>query len=290
MTKKSVCSLLALSLVLVMVMTLFTGCVKKIDTIELEEDEITLAVGEKYEVEYEILPKEAEGELSWESDDEDVAKVNSSGRITAKGAGECTITVTADSGAEAEIEVTVLTPVESIETDVSSLSMSPEETYQLSYTLTPSDAEAELTWKSSDESVATVKNGLVTAVSDGVCTLSVSAPNGVSAVVEVTVASMPYEELLLVGSWELDMAIVDDEYYTDTVGSMYLYEDNTGEIWIGDDVEYATWYFYSEDEDCYFYDLTFTDGSSCLMFLYHSGEYAGDVVVYMDDSNMLFFE
>ena len=90
---KQIKRVLALCLIAVLVLALLGGCVPEIDDIELEEDEIVLSVGEKYDVEYELYPEDAEGELEWESDDEDVAKVNSRGRITAKGTGECTITV-----------------------------------------------------------------------------------------------------------------------------------------------------------------------------------------------------
>lgn len=98
-----------LAIVLIVSMALSTACslgngVKKIT---LSEDEITLNVGEKYELEYTIKPKDADNKVSWESSDEDVAKVSSKGVVTAKGVGTCEITVTTKNGRKASCTVYV---------------------------------------------------------------------------------------------------------------------------------------------------------------------------------------
>ncbi len=63
---------------------------------------------------------------------------------------------------------------------------------QLTETAEPSNAEYTLTWKSSDEKVATVsQQGLVTGVAEGQCTVTATSNNGIKATCKVTVVNMP---------------------------------------------------------------------------------------------------
>jgi len=66
----------------------------------------------------------------------------------------------------------------------------PGETYTLYATAVPEDAEnTGFTWSSTDTDIATVDNGVVTAVGWGVCVIRASASNGVSATAIVLVGS-----------------------------------------------------------------------------------------------------
>lgn len=89
--------------------------------------------------------------------------------------------------ATAEIEV-----VDNLDpTDISlssrelSLDMGQQET--LTATLTPEDARTDITWSSSDESVATVEDGLIKAVGRGNASIEARTSNGLSAKCYVTV-------------------------------------------------------------------------------------------------------
>ena len=81
--------------------------------------------------------------------------------------------------------------VESVLLDKASASLKISETVQLSATVSPSDAENQaVTWTSSNSSVATVKDGLVTAVSAGQATITVTtADGGYTATCNVTVSA-----------------------------------------------------------------------------------------------------
>lgn len=141
----------------------------------------------------------------YSSSDENVATVSgstvtvSAGRITAINPGTATIKVkvyaenSKYSGsyyigtATAEIEV-----VDNLDpTDISlssrelSLDIGQQET--LTATLTPEDARTDITWSSSDESVATVEDGLVKAVGRGNTSIEARTSNGLSAKCYVTV-------------------------------------------------------------------------------------------------------
>ncbi len=159
----------------------FLGQPALIEEIELKETAITLTPGEKCRVEYAISPETAEGDLEWESDDENVAEVSSSGRITAIGGGTCTITVTSDSGAKAKLQVNVQIPVEKIWLDQSYVTLKVGDTYNPTYGVLPQDAQSEIWWGSSNEDVATVNQfGKVTAVGSGECDIVAMAGDDVS--------------------------------------------------------------------------------------------------------------
>ncbi len=81
---------------------------RNVTSIAVVKDNITLAVGDKYEVLTAISPADAvDTDLSWLSSDETVATVDQSGVITAKSKGNAVITARAAGGTEREIEVTV---------------------------------------------------------------------------------------------------------------------------------------------------------------------------------------
>lgn len=79
--------------------------------------------------------------------------------------------------------------VESVTLDKTTLSINEGSSYALTATITPSDAtNKSLIWTSDNESVATVSNGKVTAVSEGSATITVTTEDGdYSATCEVTV-------------------------------------------------------------------------------------------------------
>lgn len=80
------------------------------------------------------------------------------------------------------------------EDEVTAVSLSKEEltlevggTSKLKVTIEPTGAECELKWSSDDEDVAIVKDGVVTAIAEGVATIKVETDNGLSAQCKVTV-------------------------------------------------------------------------------------------------------
>ncbi len=86
--KKTVPMLLSM-----IVMVSFLGC-SKVEKVKINDREIELSVGDRYSIDYDIEPKSEKKNAEWESSDEDVATVNSSGKITAVDSGECEITLT----------------------------------------------------------------------------------------------------------------------------------------------------------------------------------------------------
>ena len=150
-------------------------------------DALTLTAGETATLETAVAPDDATHvAISYTSSDDAVATVSDVGEVTAVAAGDATITAAVDGTAlSAACKVTVLPAIESIELNYTALSLRPDGTAQLTYTVAPED----VTYTSSDEAVATVDaEGNVTAVADGTATITVEV-NGVTAECEVTVST-----------------------------------------------------------------------------------------------------
>ncbi|MCR4564631.1 MAG: Ig-like domain-containing protein [Bacteroidales bacterium] len=131
-----------------------------------------------------ILPSDATDKaVRWDSSNPSVATVDDNGKVTAKGNGSATITVTTDDqGKTATCEVTVAQWVTGITLNKSSVLLikGQMETVSLTPTVFPSNAsDKSVTWSSSNSSVATVSTaGEVTAVSKGTATIKATANDG----------------------------------------------------------------------------------------------------------------
>lgn len=113
--------------------------------------------------------------------------------VTARSAGTAIITATANdgSGVTARCTVTVKQPVTGIELNQTTAALAVNGTLTLSATVKPDNAyDKTVTWSSNNQSVATVNNGVVTAVGIGNATITATANDGsgVTATCTVTVS------------------------------------------------------------------------------------------------------
>ncbi|MDR2497025.1 MAG: Ig-like domain-containing protein, partial [Tannerellaceae bacterium] len=118
--------------------------------------------------------------VTWSSSDETVAKVHPiSGKVIAVNSGQTTITVTSvDGGHQASILLEVGSPVAvtGVSLNETTATIGADGTLQLTATVAPANASNKnVTWSSSDITVATVVNGLVTAVSTGTATITATS-------------------------------------------------------------------------------------------------------------------
>ena len=141
-----------------------------VTSIKLNVNALTLEVGESYTLTATVLPGNAtDKSVTWSSSNTAVATV-SGGKVTAKAEGAATITAAATNGKMAICTVTIKEPapeiieVTSISLNQTSLTLEVGENYTLTATVLPANAtDKSVTWSSSELSVATVKNGKVTA-------------------------------------------------------------------------------------------------------------------------------
>jgi len=67
--------------------------------VELDEDEISIAVGNEKQLVATVQPSDARNKsVTWSSSDDGIASVNENGVVTANAEGECVITVTTEDG------------------------------------------------------------------------------------------------------------------------------------------------------------------------------------------------
>ncbi len=147
-----------------------------------------LKVGETLALTATVAPENTtDKSVTWTSDNTAVATVDAAGKVTAVGLGVANITATCGK-VSATCKVTVVkTPVTSVTLDKTTLSLTEGDNATLTATVAPANAtEKTVTWTSSDETVATVKDGVVTAVKGGTATITATA-DGKSATCVVTV-------------------------------------------------------------------------------------------------------
>lgn len=145
--------------------------------IELEKEEIILEKGVNKTLQVSYFPENpiSKGELSWVSDNEKVATVDSeTGVITAVSGGNANIKATVkveDKLFTASCKVNVKVTLESISLDKTegTLIIGGKNTEELNVLYNPEDTtdDKTVTWRSSNDQIATVKDGVVTGISGG---------------------------------------------------------------------------------------------------------------------------
>ncbi|MBQ6081282.1 MAG: Ig-like domain-containing protein [Bacteroidales bacterium] len=165
-----------------------------VSSIALDRTSLNLAVGEYATLKATVLPENAEDRsFNWKSSNQSIARIDADGRVSALSAGTVTITATTtDGGLTAACEVTVYTPyidVTSVTLNKYSLNFIEGESETLTATVMPVNAtDKSIVWSSSNTMVATVDNGLVTAVKEGSATITAAA-GGKTANCTVTVSA-----------------------------------------------------------------------------------------------------
>ncbi len=152
-----------------------------VESISLNETSAEMVEGESLTLTAKITPSNATNKnISWKSDNARVATVDQNGKVTAVKAGKATITVISeDCGKSASCVVTVkakVITVTSVTLNKSQASLKVGEYITLTATVTPDDAtDKTVTWTTSDATVATVSNGVVTAKKVGTATITAKA-------------------------------------------------------------------------------------------------------------------
>lgn len=216
--------------------TVYVKSIDLVETLRLEPEDTETLVAI-------VLPENADLKtVTWASDDKTVATVDEDGGVTAVGVGTATITATSDMVDDivAECDVTVAIFVTGVTLDNETLSL----TYggvdgTLTATVAPEIAtDKTLIWASSDEEVATVDDGVVTAVGGGTATITATTTDGgfvaecdVTVSVPVTGVTLNKEILTLQSNGATETLVATIEPATAT---------NKNVTWTSSDETYAT--------------------------------------------------
>ena len=165
-----------------------------VEDIILSQYDAAMTVGDVLILEATIQPANAtEKNVSWSSSVASVATVDNNGKVTAVGVGKAVIIAKAG-GLLAPCSV-VVSPAKidivEIKLNKSSLTLTEGDEETLVATIIPGNATVQtVEWKSSDEAVATVTDGLIKAIAPGTAKITASA-DGHEAVCELTVEKAP---------------------------------------------------------------------------------------------------
>ncbi|MBR4225292.1 MAG: Ig-like domain-containing protein [Candidatus Methanomethylophilaceae archaeon] len=174
-----------------------------VKSVGLDRTDVSLEIGKSTTLSCTVKPNNATNKsVTWSSSNTSVATVDGNGKVTATGLGSASITVkSVDGGKAASCKVTVIavaTKVTGLTLSQSSLSLNTGDAATLTATVTPSDAtNKKVIWKSENASVATVDDGVVTAVSAGTATIvATSEDTGIKATCLVSVYKSTDDQIL----------------------------------------------------------------------------------------------
>lgn len=167
-------------------------------TVTLDKKSVTLKPGEEVDLTYTNSSGYPLPDLTWTTSNYDVAYLESGYdriaedaktiRVTANKPGECTIKCEGYSGNTAPTCKIIVKgdPPTAISLPATATTRVGE-SVTLSPTLAPKDAYTKISWKSSDESIATVSSGKVTGKKTGKVIITATTDNGLSATCSVTI-------------------------------------------------------------------------------------------------------
>ena len=147
---------------------------------------LALTEGENQTLSATVSPDNAtDKSVTWSSSDESVATVDADGKVTAKAKGTATITAKANDGSNKSGSCTVTVSemvyhVTGVSLNTNTITLTIGGIQTLSATVAPENASnKDVSWSSSDESVATVSStGVVTAKSVGTAVITVTTTDG----------------------------------------------------------------------------------------------------------------
>lgn len=191
----------------------------KATAVTLSATELKLARGASETLILTVIPADFTDEVTWKSTDTDVVTVASDGTVTAEGIGTATIKVFVGDVSQTCV-VEVVQPVTSIGIYPSYFSMDAGEECPLNVEVYPYDAaNKEVTWSSSDETIATVdQNGVVTSLAKGSATITATAldGSGVYDTCEITVTN----NLVICNAWT---ALESEHNYSNNFSDAWRY-------------------------------------------------------------------
>ncbi len=156
-------------------------------TATLNKNSVTLGVGETYTLKGTVDCNAKNCTTKFSTSSSSVVSVSSSGKLTAKKSGTATITYSCSNGAKATCKVTVKSAPKSVSLNKTSITLKVGQPFDLNSKVNTGTASLKRTYTTTDSSVATVKNTIITAKKAGTATITVKTFNGKTATCKVTV-------------------------------------------------------------------------------------------------------
>lgn len=176
--KRIVCLLMAVLVVSFFLSSADVQAAKKpVKSITLSTKSKQMTVGDTFKLKVKsVSPKSSSKAVTWKSSNTKVVKITASGKVTAKKAGTATITAVSKKAknVKAKCKIKVYNKIKSIKLNTSSKTLGIGEKFALIPNISPSNTLKKITWKSSNEKVASVNTkGVVQAKAQGVAVITV---------------------------------------------------------------------------------------------------------------------
>ena len=183
--------------------------------IKLNKNELTVEKGSNETLTVTFTPSNVTNKtLTWVSSNESVVKVTD-GIVVAVDAGSTEIIVKQGDLTD-KCTVTVVISATSITLEPAEVELAPGETASLTATVLPNDSTDEVEWSSSDEAIATVKDGVVGAVAEGTATITATAGAQTASCTITVKSKMKAIDLGLTVKWaECNLGAEKPEDYGD---------------------------------------------------------------------------
>lgn len=164
----------------------------EITSITLNTHELSLEEGNSYQLQATVTPINHTDTINWKSSNVGVVSVSSKGEITAVSKGNATITVSNSKNTISDTcEVTVSESsggyTDEIHLNKTSLTLGVGGVFTLK-AIDSDDVEVSgVEWSSTDETVATVENGRISAIKEGNCLIKATTEDNMTASCQLTV-------------------------------------------------------------------------------------------------------
>jgi len=210
---------------------------KELKSISLNKTSLTLEAGSEETLTVSYAPTYAENKkITWKSSDETIATISNNGLITAKKPGTVTIkAISIEGSKEAICELTVISPpIESIKFENETKTIYVGDKITLKTISTPENTTINNPiWNSSDETVATISDGIITAVSPGTTIITISNEDAtITATATITVLEKTKEPLnIKVKGYDLSFEPNKKDYtlkINDDTTSNFAHPENFG--------------------------------------------------------------
>ncbi|MDE6741791.1 MAG: C10 family peptidase [Muribaculaceae bacterium] len=218
----------------------------EVERIVLDVTDAGMDVDDTLQLSATVLPEDASDKsIVWSSSNPEIANVDQTGLVTAFTPGIVIITVKAASNEEISTSCQITVKEKVVEAvgvvlDRTEATLTEGDTLTLTAIVDPAETtDKTLTWTSSDAEVATVDEGVVTALKPGTATITVSTVNGKEAKCVITVDA----KVIYVSSVTLDKTeLAAEEGTSITLVATVLPEDATDKtlLWSSSDEEVAT--------------------------------------------------
>lgn len=176
-----------------------------VNSFNIKDDAIDLNISSVTKISYEIMPTNATNQkINWSSSNTKVAKVDANGKVEAVNEGKCVITgISSDGNYKDTVSINVnkvnnIIKETQLKLSSSKIDLKIGKSKNITYTISPSNATyQDVKWASSNESIASVSDGLIVAKKEGRALIKATTHYGIEEQVEVIVTPISVNGITL---------------------------------------------------------------------------------------------